>query len=828
MYDDERFFLVMRESIFERAIQIAQERNDGFVLCEHLLLVLLKSPVFEYLFAAPDVTSQALIAMLEEELDANFHRTNKPNNEQLKDVLAPSPDLLEVMLEVRHGYEPSGAEPRPFGQVIADLFEGKYFSEIVDFKKNIEQNKLQYLDMMLSGKELEQAMQKHANDGSLEIAIMPIVLALYDRQETLCGQILRIYATELCCSSQKGVLFWQKIAQFHPIPRMQYKQSEESTSLIKQRLRAQKAQVEGIADEAPKEKKPLAALNLYCTNLTHLAKRGKLDNVIGRDFEIGRIKESLARRKKNNLLLIGEPGVGKTAIVEGFALAALHDCLLWDTEIFALNMGSLIAGTRYRGDFEERLQSLVLELEEHENAILFIDEIHTLVGAGTSKESSLDASNILKPSLTDGTLRIIGASTYSEYRQFFEKDKGLSRRFIKIDIKEPTQSEAVQILQGLIARYESHHHVRYTEQALERAVALSSRYIADRFLPDKAIDVIDEAGALARLNARETIEPSDIECVISKLAQIPEINVSSDEAAVLYHLSENLAKRIFGQDDAIANLVDSLKRTRAGLNAPNRPVGAFLFAGPTGVGKTELARELARELSIHFERIDMSEYMEKHSVSKFIGSPAGYVGYEEGGLLVETIRKHPHTLLLLDEIEKAHADVVNILLQIMDNASLTDNHGRKADFSHTILIMTSNVGSQESGVVGFKKTAVARRDEAIKQTFSPEFRNRLDHIIHFAPLCMDHLKQIVRKMIDDLNIQIATKSVVLTLEDSAVDYLAEQGYDAELGARPLERVIAKHIKQPLSEEILFGKLKKGGNVRVCYDTALRLVVEEET
>ncbi|MDE6044394.1 MAG: AAA family ATPase, partial [Helicobacter sp.] len=295
-----------------------------------------------------------------------------------------------------------------------------------------------------------------------------------------------------------------------------------------------------------------------------------------------------------------------------------------------------------------------------------------------------------------------------------------------------------------------------------------------------------------------------------------------------YHLSENLAKRIFGQDDAIANLVDSLKRTRAGLNAPNRPVGAFLFAGPTGVGKTELARELARELSIHFERIDMSEYMEKHSVSKFIGSPAGYVGYEEGGLLVETIRKHPHTLLLLDEIEKAHADVVNILLQIMDNASLTDNHGRKADFSHTILIMTSNVGSQESGVVGFKKTAVARRDEAIKQTFSPEFRNRLDHIIHFAPLCMDHLKQIVRKMIDDLNIQIATKSVVLTLEDSAVDYLAEQGYDAELGARPLERVIAKHIKQPLSEEILFGKLKKGGNVRVCYDTALRLVVEEET
>ncbi len=798
-------FALLRERFFEEAIKIALERNDGFVLCEHLLLILVKEPVFEYLFVAPQVTPQAIIDLLEEELNANFHRHDKLQNEPFKEVLAISPDLLEVIEEVRRGYGQSNDSDYPMNRIL-------------------ELHAQQLMQGALSHRGFAESLHQSAEEGSLELILMPIVLALYDHQETLCGKILHIYATELCCSTHAGVLFWQKIAQFHPLPHTHSIRNNEdenqSEILIKQRLQAQ--------TEPQKDKKSLSALELYCTNLTHLAKRGKLDSVIGRDFEMMRIKEILARRKKNNPLLIGEAGVGKSAIIEGLALTALHDDVLQNVEIFALNMGALIAGTRYRGDFEERLQSLVLEIEEREDVILFIDEIHTLVGAGTSKDSSLDASNILKPSLTDGTMRIIGASTYAEYRQFFEKDKALSRRFIKIDVKEPTPKEAVLILQGLIGRYEKHHKVRYTEQALERAVGLSIRYITDRFLPDKAIDIIDEAGAVAKLAHHDVVDTNAIECVISKLAQIPEMNVSSDEAAVLYGLCERLSQRIFGQDEAIANLVDSLKRTRAGLNPPNRPVGAFLFAGPTGVGKTELARELARELSIHFERIDMSEYMEKHSVAKLIGAPAGYVGYEEGGMLVETIRKHPHTLLLLDEIEKAHADVINILLQVMDNASLSDNHGRKADFSHTILIMTSNVGSQESGVVGFKKTALARRDEAIKQTFSPEFRNRLDHIIHFAPLQLEHLKSIVCKMIDDLNIQLKTKSVVISLSDSAVTYLAKQGYDEELGARPLERVIAQQIKQPLSDEILFGKLKKGGKVCVDYDTKLHLVVEEES
>lgn len=803
--DDKHDFTLLREELFAEAIRIAMERDDGCVLCEHLLLILLKEPLFEYLFLADDITPQFIIDIIEKELNANFPRSKKPPKEGLREVLIMSPDLLEVIEEVRRGY-------------------GQRSDIEYDIQNLPGLHNKQLMQVALRHKGFTESLRASAAEGSLEIILMPIVLALYDHQETLCGQILKIYATKRCCNTHAGILFWNKIAHYHPMPRghninIADEADDERTSiLLKQRFEASRL----------KDKKSPTALELYCTNFTHLAKCGKFDNVIGRDFEINRIREILSRRKKNNPLLIGEAGVGKSAIVEGLALTALRDAQFKSVEIFALNMGALIAGTRYRGDFEERLQSLIAELEERDGVILFIDEIHTVVGAGTNKESSLDASNILKPSLANGALRVIGASTYSEYRQFFEKDKALSRRFIKIDVKEPTPKEAVMILKGLISRYESYHDVRYTPESLERAVALSGRYITDRFLPDKAIDVIDEAGAFAKINHRHDVDVADIESIISKLAQIPEINATSDESAVLLGLKDRLCERIFGQDEAINSLVDSLKRSRAGLNAPNRPVGAFLFAGPTGVGKTELARELARELAIHFERIDMSEYMEKHSVAKLIGAPAGYVGYEEGGMLVESIRKHPHTLLLLDEIEKAHSDVMNILLQVMDNAKLSDNHGRQADFSHTIIVMTSNVGSQESGVAGFKKTTIARRDEAIKHAFSPEFRNRLDKIIHFSPLNNEQLQKIVHKAIDDLNIQLSTRNVKIILKEAAIEYLADMGYNEELGARPLERVIAELVKQPLSDEILFGRLKNGGIVSVDYDhTTLCFVVEDD-
>lgn len=556
----------------------------------------------------------------------------------------------------------------------------------------------------------------------------------------------------------------------------------------------------------------------FTIDLLDMAKSGRIDPVIGRAPEIERVMQTLCRRKKNNPILVGEPGVGKTAIAEGLALKIADGEvpeLIADAEVYALDMGALIAGTKYRGDFEKRLKGVLAEIQERKNSILFIDEIHNLVGAGATNGGSMDASNLLKPALANGTLKCIGATTFAEYRNFFEQDRALSRRFAKIDVAEPSFKDTVKILKGLKNKYEKHHGVVFSDKVIRSAVDLSMKYMHERFLPDKAIDVIDEVGASFRLQAktRKRVTVKDIETTVSKMLALPSTHISSDDIALLATLEENLKMRVIGQDGAVEAVSQAIKRSRAGLNAPNKPVGSFLFAGPTGVGKTELAKELARQLGVNFERFDMSEYMEKHAVSRLIGSPPGYVGFEQGGLLTEAIRKHPHTVLLFDEIEKAHPDLAQILLQVMDNAILTDNNGNKADFKHVVLIMTSNVGATEANVMGFGASSEGKHESAIKFSFPPEFRNRLDAVVQFAALKPEHVKRIVDKFIDELNVQLHEKGIVIRLSDACKAYLAEKGYDQAMGARPLGRVIAEEIKAPLTDAMLFGELKNGGNVQ---------------
>lgn len=567
------------------------------------------------------------------------------------------------------------------------------------------------------------------------------------------------------------------------------------------------------------ENKQESVLEKYCINLTQEAKEGKIDPIIGRDKEIERCLEVLLRRKKNNPLLVGEPGVGKTAIAEGLAIVLNQENNpLFGNEIFMLNMGALVAGTKYRGDFEKRIKALGEEVLERKNVILFIDEIHMLIGAGATNSGSMDASNLLKPMLGSGKLRCIGASTYAEYRNFLDKDKAFSRRFAKIDVDEPSQEEAVLILQGVKKYYEKHHNVTYPLESLKLAVELSSRYLHDRFLPDKAIDVIDEVGAAYKLaNKSGKVSLSSIKQMVAKMAKIPEIEATKDDKNLLRNLEKYLQNRIFGQDLAIKEIVTALKRNKAGLGSPNKPIGSFLFSGPSGVGKTELAKEIAKALGINFERIDMSEYMEKYSSSGLIGAPAGYVGYDKGGILTEMIKKNPHTLLLLDEIEKAHPDVLNIFLQVMDNAKLTDNNGESADFSSVILIMTSNVGSKEAPTLGFAQDSATKFNSAIKDNFTPEFRNRLDAIVAFNPLNEAEILKIVEKNINDLNEQIVSKNIHILLDKSAKEQLAKLGYNPELGARPLGLVIQEKIKNPLSDLMLFGELEKGGEIIFSYN-----------
>jgi len=564
-------------------------------------------------------------------------------------------------------------------------------------------------------------------------------------------------------------------------------------------------------------------LALFTLNLIEMAAEGKLDPLIGREIELERTMQVLCRRRKNNPVFVGDPGVGKTAMAEGLAQKIQKGEvpeLLQDMEIFSLDLGGMLAGTKFRGDFEQRLKGVIAELQKKPKAILFIDEIHTIVGAGATSSGSMDASNILKPVLASGEIRCIGSSTFEEFKNHFEKDRALSRRFEKIEIMEPPVSEAIQILKGLRSRYEEHHEIVYTDAALKAAAELSVKYLRDRYLPDKAIDVIDEAGAYIRLSGsskRKKINPADIEKIVAKMARVPTQSVSTSDRSKLENLEKGLKQVVFGQDGAISALVTSIKRSRAGLGSPERPVGCFLFTGPTGVGKTEVSLQVARILGVEFIRFDMSEYMEKHTVARLIGAPPGYIGFDQGGLLTDGIRKHPHSVLLMDEIEKAHPDLFNILLQVMDHATLTDNNGRKADFRNVILMMTSNAGSREMSAanIGFGQThkgAQSKGKKAIEKLFSPEFRNRLDEIITFNALNLDIMEMIVDKFIAELNQQLAIKRVALTISPAVRTWLAEKGHDPAYGARPLGRVVQIEIKDKLADEILFGALQHGGHV----------------
>ena len=576
---------------------------------------------------------------------------------------------------------------------------------------------------------------------------------------------------------------------------------------------------EEVDADAPRSDSPF---ELYTLNLNQQAAKGKTDPLIGREKEIERAAQILCRRRKNNPLLVGDPGVGKTSIAEGLAWLIVNNKApepLADAEIYSLDIGALVAGTKYRGDFEKRLKQLLNALKKNPNAILFIDEIHMIIGAGSSMGSTMDASNLIKPALANGTLRCIGSTTFQEYRQVFEKDHALSRRFQKIDVNEPSLSETIDILRGLKSKFEEFHHVKYDDQALVAAVELSAKYINDRFLPDKAIDVIDEAGAKRRLKASDDaqITVENIEDIVSKIARIPPKTVSKDDKSVLQYLERDLKRVVFGQDEAITALASAIKLSRAGLKSPDKPVGSFVFAGPTGVGKTEVTKQLAKLLGVELLRFDMSEYMERHAVSRLIGAPPGYVGFDQGGLLTDAVHKNPHCVLLLDEIEKAHPDVFNLLLQIMDHGALTDNNGRKSDFRNVILVLTTNIGAESISrtSIGFTEQDNSNdNQDAMKKAFSPEFRNRLDSTIQFKALPTTVIDSVVDKFLTELQAQLDDKKVVLDVDQDARDWLATNGYDHLMGARPMQRLIQEHLKKPLAEMILFGDLVNGGNVAV--------------
>jgi ATP-dependent Clp protease ATP-binding subunit clpA len=592
-------------------------------------------------------------------------------------------------------------------------------------------------------------------------------------------------------------------------------------------------------DEKPAVKTGGEALEAYCVNLNEKAKQGKVDPLIGRMAEVERCIQILCRRTKNNPLLVGDPGVGKTAIAEGLARKIVNKQVpevLAEATIFSLDMGALLAGTRYRGDFEERVKQVVKELENHPNAVLFIDEIHTVIGAGATSGGAMDASNLLKPALASGALRCMGSTTYKEFRQHFEKDRALVRRFQKIDVNEPTIEDTIKILKGLKSYYEDFHKLRYTNDAIKAAVELSAKYITDRKLPDKAIDIIDEAGASQMLltegKRKKTLGVKEIEAVVAKIARIPPKSVSKSDTEALKQLESDLKRAVYGQDEAIEQLSAAMKMARAGLRDANKPIGCYLFTGPTGTGKTETARQLAATLGIELLRFDMSEYMERHTVSRLIGAPPGYVGFDQGGLLTDAVDQHPHAVVLLDEIEKAHPDVYNILLQVMDHGQLTDSNGKKIDFRNVVLIMTTNAGAADAqrNAIGFGRGKQDDEvEEALKRQFTPEFRNRLDAIVHFHALTPEIIRQVVQKFIMQLEAQLADRHVTIETDEDATDWLAKNGFDELYGARPLARVIQENIKKPLADEILFGRLTKGGHVKVVLkDGKLAFEIEGQT
>jgi ATP-dependent Clp protease ATP-binding subunit ClpA len=601
-----------------------------------------------------------------------------------------------------------------------------------------------------------------------------------------------------------------------------------SGRLQEEETESENLDIDGLPKDGSKAKKQ-SPLKAFCVNLNEKARKNQIDPLIGRDDVIERMVQVLCRRTKNNPLLIGEPGVGKTAIADGLALRIVEEkvpAALNDAVIYSLDMGSLLAGTKFRGDFEERLKAVMKALEAEPNAVLFIDEIHTLVGAGATSGGSMDASNLLKPALANGSISCIGSTTYKEYRQHFEKDRALSRRFQKIDIREPTVEETIEILTGLKSRYEEFHNVKFSSAAIKATAELAARYIQHRHLPDKAIDVMDEVGAKARIKSKTTepvnIRVSDIEKVVSSIAQVPIHTVGVNDKLQLKELEPQLKSRVFGQDPAIAALATSIKMSRTGLGRENKPIGVYLFAGPTGVGKTEVSKQLAQVLGNQFIRFDMSEYMEKHSVSRLVGAPPGYVGFEEGGLLTEAVNKSPYAVLLLDEIEKAHPDLNNILLQVMDNGSLTDSHGKTADFRNVILILTTNAGSSDAskqlGVLeNHSNNQKAEQMSAIKKVFAPEFINRLDAVVQFAPLAKDVILKVAEKFVGELAAQLAKKKIEFKVSAAVLDWLADKGFDPLYGARPMARTIDEHIKKPLADEILFGKLEKGGKLLVDLD-----------
>jgi len=600
-----------------------------------------------------------------------------------------------------------------------------------------------------------------------------------------------------------------------------------SHGLAKRHGESQTRPPRGAAEEPDQAKGQESALAAYCVDLNAKARSGKIDPLIGRDAEIERSIQVLCRRRKNNPILVGDPGVGKTAIAEGLARMIVDENVpevLAESTIYALDMGALLAGTRYRGDFEERIKAVLKELEEHDDAILFIDEIHTVIGAGATSGGAMDASNLLKPVLQSGALRCMGSTTYKEYRQHFEKDRALARRFQKIDVHEPSVEDTIKILDGLKPYFEDHHNVEYTDEAVKSAAELSSKHMADRKLPDKAIDVIDEAGARQMLfpadQRKSTIDVVDIEEIVAKMARIPPKSVSKSDTERLANLATDLKRVVYGQDGAIDQLAAAIKLSRAGLREPDKPIGNYLFAGPTGVGKTEVAKQLSSLMGVELIRFDMSEYMERHTVSRLIGAPPGYVGYDQGGLLTDAIDQNPHSVLLLDEIEKAHPEIFNILLQVMDNGQLTDTNGKKIDCRNVIIIMTTNAGAADAakfaiGFAGGRKDD--ERDEAIKRTFTPEFRNRLDAVVQFAGLSPAIIDRIVEKFVLQLEAQLADRNITFEVDPEATRWLAERGFDEEMGARPLARVIQEQIKKPIADEILFGKLRYGGIVKVALD-----------